>query len=370
MKNRIYVFLFICFLFIGVGCALPETIQAGVKKEYVSMDAKARVSGFTSVTLTWPKKKKIQKTVIYGGQLGNNGIRFEKKIKTLSGTKNSLNLSVKKQKNYGWRIESIQKSSGGKQIIYYADLYARTDISQVLFDDYQYYEGKTTPKSIQLSFCYYNDGLKADGIQLRRRPVKGGSWKTVKTFQTVKETGYTDKKVTAGSGYRYQIRAFKKINGKKVYGPADSVEMYAVNHSAKLSLRVVENNDTWEILKLTSDPKNGVIQLKAFDIKNSNWTDVKGKVRCKYEAVSTDGSTWKTLKKFNGKVSIPGGGKLFLRISKETLSEEEADRYLDAWEDETESMISVTYHGQGATWLVLDIAGKRAYTMQDSESVH
>lgn len=62
---------------------------------------------------------------------------------------------------------------------------------------------------------------KADGYQILRANSKKGKYKVVKT---TKKLSYTDKKVKKGKTYYYKVRAYKKVNGSKVYGKASAVK--------------------------------------------------------------------------------------------------------------------------------------------------
>ncbi len=64
----------------------------------------------------------------------------------------------------------------------------------------------------------WTKGSKADGYQLAR------DGKIIKTFSSAKTRSYTDKGLSQLTTYKYKVRAFKKVNGKKVYGKYSSVK--------------------------------------------------------------------------------------------------------------------------------------------------
>lgn len=45
----------------------------------------------------------------------------------------------------------------------------------------------------------------------------GGGWKKVKAITKSKTTTYTQKKLKSGKTYKYKVRAYRKVNGQKIY---------------------------------------------------------------------------------------------------------------------------------------------------------
>lgn len=61
----------------------------------------------------------------------------------------------------------------------------------------------------------------ASGYTIYRTAKKGGSYKAV---ASVKGNSYTNKNLKSGKTYRYKVRAYRNIDGKKVYGPYSAVK--------------------------------------------------------------------------------------------------------------------------------------------------
>lgn len=78
---------------------------------------------------------------------------------------------------------------------------------------------KTVPHSytnIKLSWKKMSD---VDGYEIEKSTTSGKKFKVLEDI-TKKSTGtYYDKKVTMGVTYYYRMRAYKKVEGKKIYGP-------------------------------------------------------------------------------------------------------------------------------------------------------
>ena len=83
-------------------------------------------------------------------------------------------------------------------------------------------------KTIEVSWNKVNG---ASGYEIYRATSKAGSYSKVKTITSGSTLNFTDTKVTTGQTYYYKVRAYKTVNGGKVYGNYSSI----VSISAKLS---------------------------------------------------------------------------------------------------------------------------------------
>ena len=108
-------------------------------------------------------------------------------------------------------------------------------------DGKKYYGGKSSVKtavstvsSLQAK-AVRGKGIKlawkslktVDGYVIYRKTGKNGSYKKIKTAADKKSSGYTDKTAKKGKTYYYRIRAYRLLDGKKVYGS------YARNRKVK-----------------------------------------------------------------------------------------------------------------------------------------
>lgn len=64
----------------------------------------------------------------------------------------------------------------------------------------------------------------ATGYQIYKATKKNGKYSKVKTIKKSKTTKWTDKKNKKGKTYYYKVRAYKTVDGKKVYGAYSSVK--------------------------------------------------------------------------------------------------------------------------------------------------
>ncbi|MBQ9942581.1 MAG: hypothetical protein IJP03_06210, partial [Christensenellaceae bacterium] len=64
----------------------------------------------------------------------------------------------------------------------------------------------------------------ADGYTVYRALSKGGSYKVVKRLEGGDQLSLTRKKLTTGITCYYKVRAYRNVDGKRVYGPYSSVK--------------------------------------------------------------------------------------------------------------------------------------------------
>lgn len=62
-----------------------------------------------------------------------------------------------------------------------------------------------------------------DGYQIWRSDKKKGTYKEIKSLKKASSVTFTDKKVKKGKKYYYKVRAYKKAEGKKLYGAYSSI---------------------------------------------------------------------------------------------------------------------------------------------------
>ena len=103
--------------------------------------------------------------------------------------------------------------------------------------------------------------------------------------ETSSQNSYTSKKLTAGTTYKYKVRAYIKVNGKIVYGKYSSI--FTTGTSAKkvsISAKLSKKNATISWKKVTgasgyeiymSTSKNGTYDLVGTVTKGSKESYVK-----------------------------------------------------------------------------------------------
>ena len=94
------------------------------------------------------------------------------------------------------------------------------------------------PKKVTISKLKNSKGKKAvltwkkdtsvTGYEIYCSTKKSSGYKLETTITKNKTTSYTDKKLTKGRTYYYKVRAYKKVNGKKIYGSYSGVKSVTI----------------------------------------------------------------------------------------------------------------------------------------------
>ena len=97
---------------------------------------------------------------------------------------------------------------------------------------------KIVPKKVTISKLKNSKGKKAvltwkkdtsvTGYEIYCSTKKSSGYKLETTITKNKTTSYTDKKLTKGRTYYYKVRAYKKVNGKKIYGSYSGVKSVTI----------------------------------------------------------------------------------------------------------------------------------------------
>ena len=192
-------------------------------------------------TLATANKISLNKT--YYGQFAFNDIDYykfkltSKKSVTVTVNASSI-LEYKILDKNGNYVKSLY-TNGGKTEKDIVDLSKGTYYFAVYSGDYQNYKFKlsipTKPAKAKLNKLKASKGGKikatwaktkgASGYQLSYSKSK--SFKKVIATKTVsgsKKTSYTGKNFTKGKKYYVRVRAYKKVNGKKIYGSWSNVK--------------------------------------------------------------------------------------------------------------------------------------------------
>ena len=139
-------------------------------------------------------------------------------IKTINsvGTSSWTDGSVKTGKTYYYKIKTVVKTQNGEQTSGFSNVKsakavpAKTTLKAKASD----------AKNVKLTWSKVKG---ASGYEIYRSNSKDGKCSKVKTISKGSTTSYKNGKLKKSTTYYYKIRAYRKVNGKKVYGSYSSV---------------------------------------------------------------------------------------------------------------------------------------------------
>lgn len=197
------------------GAGDNELVSTGVKTVALTITSapkKLQTKNTTTseISMKWNAVKNAKKYYIY--RKAETGKKF-----THVAVVNSTSYTDKNLKSgtaYTYKVVAYRKYV--KQEVFSAEslLTAVTNLKAISKIKVE----SATTKKIKLSWkAVYN----ADAYQIYRKSENASSYSLIATTNKLK---YTDKKVTSGLEYTYKIRAYRTVNGKKVYGGYTSVK--------------------------------------------------------------------------------------------------------------------------------------------------
>lgn len=166
----------------------------------------------TSIKLSWSAGGKATGYEVY--RLESNG--KYKRIATTSKT-TYTNTKLKNSKSYKYKVRAYYKSSTGK--VYSSFTSVLTTNTTPETPKIALYSKKS--KQIQIKWSKLNLGT---GYEVYQSTSKNGKYTKIKTVTSYKTTSYTKKSLKSKKTYYYKVRAYKTINGKKVYGKYSSIK--------------------------------------------------------------------------------------------------------------------------------------------------
>ena len=140
------------------------------------------------------------------------------KVKTIDsvGTSSWTDSSVKTGKTYYYKIKTVVKTQDGNQTSGFSNIKSAKAVPS-----------KTTlkakasdTKNVKLTWSKVKG---ANGYEIYRSNSKNGKYKKIAAISKGSTTSYKNGKLKKSTTYYYKIRAYRKVDGKKVYGNYSSV---------------------------------------------------------------------------------------------------------------------------------------------------
>lgn len=172
---------------------------------------KAKSASVTSVKVSWKKVKDATGYQVYRAASKNGKY---KKVKTTSAA-SFTDKKLKTGKAYYYKVRAYKKEDGS---VYYGAYSAKVKaVPKPAAAVLKLKAGKGTVKAS------WKKVSGADGYQVYRAKSKKGKFTKIKTVSK-KSRSYKSTRLKKGKTYYYKVRAYKKVNGKNVYGTFSAVQ--------------------------------------------------------------------------------------------------------------------------------------------------
>ena len=373
IKRKVRLFsCFISVLLIGSMVTALDTAPAYASTvRYKGIDASVKTVDLNSVQLSWKPRKGVVKWKV---QIGNP-MKPEAADMTMKGTFHTI-ASLKKNitkytvrnlttnRYYNFRILGYTKRKGKLVLTYRtysAQLLGLAGLSEAYFafdDGNDYY---FTATEILLRISYLREyGIAPDYIQLYRKDVDDPGSKYQELAVIASPQNYTDKSVEPGKTYRYKVRGYKVVNGKRVYSEFSRTETIpAVNQYGIYSLKKISSSDKKHTLevKLTSDEKYNMDFKLIPDrhgfylfFENTPYHDHPLQLL----SYSTDGISWADVDPSKMNIILKGGESIYLKLknpdgNKVKISDATGVYIEMIYGYASESFITIPFDGSGET---------------------
>lgn len=181
--------------------------------------AKVKNTSYDKQKVTWNKITGATEYRVYRSTDGKN----YKHIKTIKSSSSKRTYSynrtnLKTGKTYYYKVRAIRKSGG---TTYYGEystaVKAETALSKASITSVKNSSSKT-------AVVKWNEVSGANGYKVYRSTSKNGTYKVVKTVKSGKTISYSNKKLKKGTTYYYKVKAYRTVDGKRVYGASSTVK--------------------------------------------------------------------------------------------------------------------------------------------------
>ena len=168
---------------------------------------KAKASNYKTVNVSWKAAKNAKGYAVYRATSKNGTYKL-----LISTTRTSVtNASLATGTTYYYKVKSYGKVGSAK--VYAA--YSKTAYAKPVLSKPANIKAKAGKKSAVVSWKKVSG---ATGYKVYRATKSNGKYSVVKTITKQSTVKYTNKKLKSKKTYYYKVRAYKKVNGKLVYG--------------------------------------------------------------------------------------------------------------------------------------------------------
>ncbi|WP_018592463.1 leucine-rich repeat protein [Terrisporobacter glycolicus] len=177
--------------------------------------AKSTPSTYSSNKVTWNKISGASGYEVYVAT-SKSGTYTLKKTITSGSTLSYANTGLTTGKTYYYKVRAYRTVNGKKVYSSYSSIVsAKPSLSKPTT--------KVASSTYSSNKVTWNKISGASGYEVYRATSKSGTYSKVKTITSGSTLSYTNKSLTTGKTYYYKVRAYRTVNGKKVYSSYSSV---------------------------------------------------------------------------------------------------------------------------------------------------
>ena len=184
-----------------------------------STTAKSASAAYNSNKVTWSKVSGASGYEVYRATSKTGTYSLNKTV-TSGSTLSYSNTGLTTGKTYYYKVRSYKLVDGKKVYSNYSDI---VSASPKLFTP-----SVTLSKGTKKATVKWKKISGASGYEIYRSNSKSGTYSKVKSISRGSTTSYTNSGLTSKKGYYYKIRAYKTVNGKKVYSSYSSIKSIKV----------------------------------------------------------------------------------------------------------------------------------------------
>ncbi|XAM41166.1 hypothetical protein TPELB_14770 [Terrisporobacter petrolearius] len=180
-----------------------------------STNAKSVSAAYNSNKVTWSKVSGASGYEVYRATSKTGTYSLNKTVKSGS-TLSYSNTGLTTGKIYYYKVRSYKLVDGKKVYSNYSDI---VSASPKLFTP-----SVTLSKGSKKATVKWKKISGASGYEIYRSNSKSGTYSKVKSISRGSTTSYTNSGLTSKKVYYYKIRAYRTVNGKKVYSSYSSIK--------------------------------------------------------------------------------------------------------------------------------------------------
>lgn len=166
---------------------------------------KASAAGYASVKVSWEKVDGANGYKVYRYDTKKKKYTLLKTVKS-GDTRSFKNTGLKTGTTYKYKVKAYRDSV--------ETAFSKVVSAKPVLAKVKRLTGKGQKRAVKLTWTKVSG---ADGYVIYRSTKKNSGFKQVQKIKKGKTTSFTQKKIKKGKKYYYKIRAYRNVDGKKVY---------------------------------------------------------------------------------------------------------------------------------------------------------